>query len=832
MKHIILFILTLLSITSFAQKTVKGKVIDAANNTPLLRATISLNGGATTSTDQDGSFSFDCTKSSSVTASFVGYKTVKYSVKNCNEDITIALAATASNLDEVEITATSNQNKNLLYQPSSITKLSVTELKRSTGLFLDDAININIPGVSMNRRAVSSGQQINIRGYGNGARGTRGVSSNFDGQGYKVYLNGIPVTDAEGITTLDDIDYGSIGNIEIVKGPAGSLYGLAIAGVVNLNTIKPEAGKTSIGQDVLIGNYGLQRYTTQFQMAKEHSSLLLNYGHQKSDGFTVHNKSHKDFVNIAGSFQPNAKQSVNVYGGYSNSYDERSGELIISQYESGDFSGNLDYIKRNGHSQVYTARLGVGHNYIFNNWLSNNTSVYAAAFNSNVSSAGGWTDKASTNLGLRSTFNTKFNLQNNISLSGLTGIETQRQNATTIGYGMGKDPRDTATNWYLDNPYYWIINASTSNVYTTTATTSLFTEWTLSLPKDLSITAGVGLSNMKIALDDRFYVANKPTHFDTSYKGMVSPHVAINKVFSKQFSVFASYSKSYKAPVTSYFYIPFSATNSATGVVNRSLKPEIGNQFEIGTKGSLLKNKLVYQLTFFDAVFSNKMTAIAVPNPSNSATLYTYVVNGGKQDHKGIEAAVKYTVIESDKGFFSNVSPFVNFTYADYKYKNFAFQSSVKSTIPPIKDSVVNKDYTGHDVPGVPKYVFNLGVDIATNPGLYANATFSYRHKQEITSLGTNTGETIGTKSTYTFNYVNYTTIAAPYYVGSYSLLNAKLGYRHGFGKFYVDAYLALNNITNTKYPIMIFVNQFPDSYIAGPKNANVFGGLNLKYNF
>ncbi|MEP7237343.1 MAG: TonB-dependent receptor [Ferruginibacter sp.] len=830
MKHIIIFLLTLSSITSFAQKTVKGKVTDAGNSSPLLGANISFNGGSAT-TDKDGMFTVDCSKATTITVSFVGYETVRYNIKNCIDDIRISLTSKASNLEEVEITATSNDNKSILYQPSSITKLSTTELKRGDGLFLDDAINTNVPGVTMNRRAVSSGQQINIRGYGNGSRGTRGVSSNFDGQGYKVYLNGIPVTDAEGITTLDDVDYGSIGNTEIVKGPAGTLYGLAIAGVVNLSTIKPQPGKTSIGQEILVGNYGLQRYTTQFQTAGDRSSILINYGHQKSNGYTIHNRSHKDFVNMVGSFQPNVKQSVTVYGGYTNSYDERSGELTIDQYESKNFVGNLDYIKRNGHSQVFTARAGIGHNYIFNSWLSNMTTVYAAGFNSNASSAGGWTDKASTNLGLRSTFTTKFNLKNNISLNGLTGVETQHQNATTIGYTMVKDPRDTATNWYWGNPYYWILGASTSNVYTTTATTSLFTEWTLTLPKDLSITAGIGYSNMKIKLDDRFYVANKITHFDTTYKAMLSPHVAINKVFNKQFSAYVSYSKGYKAPVSSYFYVPWSATNSATGVINSKLKPEIGNQFEIGTKGSLLKNKLVYQFAFFDAVFSNKMTTIAVPNPSNSATLYTYVVNGGKQDDKGIEASVRYAAIESEKGFFTNVSPFFNFTYSDYKYKNFVFQSTVKSVVTPSKDSIVNKDYSGHTVPGVSKFVFNLGVDVMTKAGLYANATFSYRDKQEITSLGTNTGETVGTKTTYTSNYNSYTVFAAPYHIGSYSLLNAKLGYKHGFGRFYVDAYFAANNITNTKYPIMIFVNQFPDSYIAGPNTATIFGGINLKYN-
>jgi hypothetical protein len=42
-----------------------------------------------------------------------------------------------------------------------------------------------------------------------------------------------------------------------------------------------------------MGNYGLQRYTTQFEMDKERSSIVLNYGHQKSDGFFIHNKSKK-----------------------------------------------------------------------------------------------------------------------------------------------------------------------------------------------------------------------------------------------------------------------------------------------------------------------------------------------------------------------------------------------------------------------------------------------------------------------------------------------------------------------------------------------------------
>ncbi len=799
MKHLIILltIFSFISIAAIAQKTVKGKVTDADTKNPLAGATISFAGKGGTTTDKDGQFSIDCGKTNRITVSFVGYEPVQVIIKNCDDELNILLAHAGHLLNEVEITATSNQNKSILYQPSSITKLTTTELKRSNGLYLDDAINGNVPGVTMQRRAVSSGQSFNIRGYGNGVRGTNGVSSNFDGQGSKVYLNGIPVTDAEGITVMDDIDFGSIGNVEVTKGPAGTLYGLAVSGVVNLKTIKPEKGKTSIGQDVMFGSYGLKRFTSHFQMSTEHSSLLVNYGHQTSDGFFLHNASTKNFVNIAGDFELNAKQTLNTYFGYSNSYDERAGELTLDQYKNFDYSGNPAYIKNNAHSEVIGFRAGVTHTYAFSSSISNTTTVYGSGITNNASSAGGWTDKDPVNYGLRSTFDTKFSLSQGFSLSGITGVETQKQRAQTIGYAMVADSNNLTG--------YNRIGAMRSNQFTISGTTSLFTEWTLAMPNDFSLTAGIGWSNMKIELNDRFYVASAnrvPTKFSKTYDGMVSPHVAINKVFSREFSVYASYSKGYKAPVSSYFFIPYVTGAAGTGIVNNNLKPEIGNQFEIGTKGALMSGKLSYQLAIFDAKFSNKMTAVTVQNAANTVTLYSYIVNGGKQDDKGLEALLKYTAYQSSGGFFATVSPFVNFTYSDFKYKDYTFHTKNKAGL----DSAIL--YDGKAVAGVPKFVGNIGIDVTTNPGLYANVTYSYKDGFPITSDGL-------------FNS------------SSYSLLNAKIGFQRSLSNhFDIDLYAGANNITGTQYPIMVFVNQLPDAYLPAPYKINYFGGLNLKYIF
>lgn len=807
MKHKLLsiVILLLVSVTIFAQQSLKGKVYNSAGNTALAGATISVGGKEITTTDKDGNFTIECSQSKTLKITYVGFEAYSTVITSCNTELSIGLTRSGNYLGDVEITATSNQNKSLLYQPASITKLSSTEIKRGTGLFMDDAINTNIPGVTMQRRAVGSGQQFNIRGYGNGTRGTRGVSSNFDGQGYKVYLNGIPVTDAEGITTMDDIDFGSIGNVEVTKGPAGTLYGLAIAGAVNLKTVRPAKGKTSIAQEILLGNYGLQRYTTSFQAGGERSSILINYGRQKSDGFTIHNESHKDFVNAIGEFNPNDKQAVTAYAAYSNSYDQRFGELTLTQYDTKDYSGNIEYIKRDGHSNVISFRAGVGHTYNFSNKVSNTTTVFGTGFSSNVSSAGGWTDKTAVNYGFRTSFDTKFSLNNNISLSGITGMEVQKQNAQTIGYSMKQNPADPNPTWTWGNPY-WIINTATSNNATVTGTSSIFTEWTLALPKDLSITAGVGISRMKIILDDRFNAATltKPSHYDTSYKSMVSPHVAINKVFSKKLSAYVSYSRGYKAPVSSYFFITTpSVTTPATPATGRlnNLKPEVGDQFEIGTKGSLFKDRLVYQLALFNAVFSNKMTSVAV-QLNSTTTAYSYVVNGGKQNHKGVEASVKYTVYQSGSGFFNAITPFVNMTYSDFKYENFKYQTGTTTS------NISTVDYSGNAVAGVSKVTANAGVDISTSPGVYFNFVYNYKDGVPVTSDGIQKSR-------------------------SYVLLNGKLGIQRSLSKhFDFDAYFGVNNITETQFPYMIFVNQLPDAYLPAPLKANYFGGVNLKYNF
>jgi len=71
------------------------------------------------------------------------------------------------------------------------------------------------------------------------------------------------------------------------------------------------------------------------------------------------------------------------------------------------------------------------------------------------------------------------------------------------------------------------------------------------------------------------------------------------------------------------------------------------------------------------------------------------MINGGDQLHKGAEASIKYSIIKDGNGIFTNVSPFVNFTYSDFKYgDNFIFKSGTTTTA----GGIDTLDYSGSSI--------------------------------------------------------------------------------------------------------------------------------------
>ena len=773
MKRIPLLAIALLCLChAYAQQARMGRVFDLYTLSPVKNADVYANGKLYSVTDANGYFSYECA-GCTLTIKASGYEPLTLQARDGNTLLTVGLTAASYNLNEITVSAV-KPGANLL-QPRSVGILTRQDLQRNDGLFLENTLNL-IPGIRMEKRTMAGGQRITIRGYGNG--------TNFNGTGYKSYLNGIPVTDAEGSTILDDIDFSVLGRVEVIKGPASSLYGSGIGGVLKMYTAKPACYGTSILQEALAGSYGLFRTNTRISHAGNKSSIMLNYGHQNYDSYRIQSASKKDFVSFIGDFTPNEKQVFSVYAAYNNSRDQLAGQLDSIQFAQKKDTGEVPYLKNNGYVAFETYRAGLSHQYSFSPHINNTTSAFFGGYKQSQAFAVGFSSNMTQNFGARTAFGFNF-YGRRVSLNGTIGAEFQKTNSFRKSYGLTNS----------------VLGGLSGDLELSTMQYSLFTQWELKLPEGFLITAGLSNNYIEYGIDDRLTNSANPTHKDQSgrkvFTPVLTPQISILKSLSDAISVYAGVSRGYSPPVSGQVVIP------QISQVNTGLRPEKAVQYEAGTKGSLLRKQLSFQLAVFDMEIRDKLTSQAITG-SNGTVLYTMATNAGGQQNQGMEVDLAYTITPRSSTVFSLIRPFLTYTYSHFTYKQFkSDNNNNEKTI----------DYSGRNASGVPPHLFNAGVDIVPRPGFYLNTTWQYVDKMPIT-------------------YDN------AHYADAYTLLQSKLGYRHDFGKhFNLDVFAGGHNLTGSRYYTMVFLNAnfsaaSPNIYLPGPYTATWYGGCHLTYKF
>ena len=125
------------------------------------------------------------------------------------------------NLSEVIVKAY-EQNRRLIDVAAPVSLTGQTQLNRFGNMNILSALNIT-SGVSMEERSPGS-YRLNIRGSS--------LRSPFGVRDVKIYLNEIPLTDPSGNTYLNQLSFYNFNSIEIIKGPASSLYGAGIGGAM------------------------------------------------------------------------------------------------------------------------------------------------------------------------------------------------------------------------------------------------------------------------------------------------------------------------------------------------------------------------------------------------------------------------------------------------------------------------------------------------------------------------------------------------------------------------------------------------------------------------
>ncbi|MEP7143166.1 MAG: TonB-dependent receptor [Ferruginibacter sp.] len=664
------FLALFCSVKLSGQYIFKGKVVSGEHEKPLPGATVTVDKNAVAVTDSNGVFEFNSLRGkNTVYFSHIGYQST-FANYTAQQNLAITLYPSNSFLSEIVVKAfeTNTDLKNI---PVTVSVLGRTDLERYSNASILPAVN-TVPGVKMDERSPGS-YRLSIRG--------NLLRSPFGVRNVKVYWNGIPFTDANGNTYLNQLGFGNVGKIEIIKGPGGSMYGAGTGGVVLLNSRNAGYNEKSISINSLAGSYGLMETNLAYRNETDNANYSLQYSHQQSDGWRDLTGTRRDVANYTGTFNINTKQSISANIFYSDLYYQTPGGLTLGQLnanprQSRPAAGpNRSAAEQKAALFVKTFYAGFAHNYQFNSQWSNSTNVYTSNTRFRNPSILNYQRKTEQGIGGRSV--TQYQNQNvRIHFGG----EYQYCFTSTRTFGNQSGVSDTLQ---FDDE----IAATQYNI---------FLQTDISLGNNFIINAGVSYNNYGYG----FTRLNKRPvkEISKTFDPVFVPRISLLQKIGANYSVYVTVSQGYSPPTIDEI-VP------STGVFNGSLDAERATNYEIGLRGELIKNKLYADAAAY--LFNLKNTIVTRRDAAGA----DYFVNTGKTDQRGVELSVNYYPIRNTIYFLQELKLWASYTYIKARFKTY---------------QQVTSDYSGNKLTGTPPNVLVAGADAVTKIGLYANITYSY----------------------------------------------------------------------------------------------------------
>ncbi len=216
----------------FSLSKITGKVIDKSDGSPLVGASIRLEGtGLGTFANKEGNFLLKGIKRAKYTlmVTIVGYESKHLPVQVLdNDSVYLLIELKSKPLSTGEVVVSANKRIQAVQDvPISISVVSNSDLLTKGSTRFDEALRY-VPGIIMNK------DNINLRGSSGFAFGL--------GSRVALLVDGFPLLSGDqGDMKYDAIPIFNIEQIEIVKGAGSALYGTgALGGVINIITKEPE----------------------------------------------------------------------------------------------------------------------------------------------------------------------------------------------------------------------------------------------------------------------------------------------------------------------------------------------------------------------------------------------------------------------------------------------------------------------------------------------------------------------------------------------------------------------------------------------------------------
>ena len=274
-------------------------------------------------------------------------------------------------LEEITVTVTRTP-ETLSRVPQAIGVVGDRDITRAQPtLTADEALN-NVPGVYVqNRSQYSQGQRIEIRGAG--------ARAQFGARGVKVLLDGIPQTLPDGQSQLTNVDYGALDNIEVLRGPASSLYGNASGGVVSLHTqYGGTGGRSRRRVRYQVGSYDMDKWQAISMARSGNFSGILSLSRFTWEGFRQNSAADIGIYNLGLTWTPTKTSALDLRVLIANDpLAQNPGALTYAEYNVNPDSAAAANIRRGASNDIKQQQVSLTYQ---NRFASHDASINVSAF--------------------------------------------------------------------------------------------------------------------------------------------------------------------------------------------------------------------------------------------------------------------------------------------------------------------------------------------------------------------------------------------------------------------------------------------------------------------
>jgi iron complex outermembrane recepter protein len=668
----------------------------------------------------------------------------------------------AAGVEEEIVVTSTRAEKELVRVPAAISLISEEDIQLGQQqLTLDESL-MRVPGVFMqNRHNYSQALRISIRGFG--ARSPFGI------RGIKLMVDGVPATLPDGQGNVDEIDLGSAQRIEVLRGPASSLYGSAAAGVISVYT--EDGPETPFAQArASLGRFGYE----QLQLKAGGSTDRLNYIVSAS------------FLDLEG-YRDNAYVDRRVLNSKLR-YDinERSelvatlnvldvpkmgdpGALTAEEAAANPRAANpgaLTFDGSEGRSQqrlglVYRNQLADDHELLIRSYYTSLEFDNKLAFPGSVALSNGGQvefDRSFAGVGAQYIY---------------TGDVLGRPNRVIVGFDLESQDDDRRR---FQNLPGGITGALTFDQLEEVVATGVFVQNELTLSERLELTLGLRRDRVEFKVRDRFLLNNSGDDSGSTSFDEWSPRIGLLWQAAERANVYLSYATAFETPTTTEF------ANPLGGGFNPNLTNQVTESYELGVKGTLdARLPLDYDV----AVFRAKVDDELVPFEVDGFTGRTFFQNAGQSTRQGIEAALSAELAE-------NLSLSLAYSRITAEFDTFI---------------TATQSFDGNDVPGVPDDQFY--------------AELSYRHPRGWFGV-------LDMLYVSDFFADNANAVTAD----GYTVASLRLGYEGQLGSWLLSPFVGVGNLLDEQYNSNVRINAGGGRFFEPAPGRNAYAGVTLRYGF